>query len=383
METNGPSAFEEEMRFRHHLARLPALTLVAVAINAALHFLLVHRAHGLEDNVPHLLLIAGAKIDLLVQDGEVWRLLSSAFLHGSFWHLTMNVLGILTMGWYVENAVGPYLYTALYLGAAVGAAGTSYLLGDVTSVGASGVLFGLMGAAVTWTVRHWRRLPLILRTYALLIPASAAAASLFYGWSLSTVDNFAHLGGFVTGAAFGLIAPFTRVPSRQESPLTLAVATVGLVLLISTLATVVDRLNIHLPPLSPGIEILALEDDRVIHAPAGPLWTPGRLDQENQCLSTPDLSPSEVLASGGVLCYTDPYFAAILLGTEEAVARVPMYQEAFLREHGEEPHTFRAMEFLFHRRGDGMTTGLAVFRPLLPRYVPLFQALSIAEPKRD
>ena len=71
------------------------------------------------------------------------------------------------------------------------------------------------------------------------------------------------------------------------------------------------------------------------------------------------------------------------LGTEEAVSRVPMYQEAFLREHGEEPRTFRAMEFLFHRRGNGMVTGLAVFRPLLPRYVPLFQALSIAEPKDD
>ena len=165
--------------------------------------------------------------------------------------------------------------------------------------------------------------------------------------------------------------------------LTLAVATVGLVLLISTLAMVVDRLNNHLPPLSPSIEFLPLDDDRVVHAPAGPLWTPGRLDHENQCISTPDLSPSKVLSSGGVLCYTDPYFAAIILGTEEAVARVPMYQEAFLREHGEEPRTFRALEFLFHRRGDGMVTGLAVFRPLLPRYVPLFQALAVAEPKDD
>ncbi len=133
----------------------------------------------------------------------------------------------------------------------------------------------------------------------------------------------------------------------------------------------------------PSIEVLPLDDDRVVHAPAGPLWTPGRLDHENQCISTPALSPSKVLSSGGVLCYTDPYFAAIILGTEETVARVPMYQEAFLREHGEEPRTFRALEFLFHRRGDGMVTGLAVFRPLLPRYVPLFQALAVAEPKDD
>ncbi|MFH1532346.1 MAG: rhomboid family intramembrane serine protease [Pseudomonadota bacterium] len=378
--THGETAFEEEMRFRQHLAHLPTLTLVAVACNAALYFLMAHRAQGLEASLPHLLLLAGAKVDPLIRDGELWRLFASAFLHGSFWHMTMNVLGILTLGWYMENASGPYLYVVLYLGSALGAAGTSYLLGDVTSVGASGVLFGLMGATATWTIRHWRRLPSVLRTYALVIPAAATAASLFYGWSLDTVDSWAHLGGFVTGALLGLLAPFTRTRERVESPLTLAGAILGLVLLVSSLATMVDRLNLHLPPLEPGLQSLALKDG-MLHTPAGPLWIPGRLDETNQCISEPDLSPVEVLEMGGVLCYTDPYFTAVLIGTEERMARVPMYQEAFLREHGDDPRTFRAMEFLFHRRGDGMVTGIAVFRPLLPRYAPLFQALAAAEPQ--
>jgi len=377
--TDGPAAFEEEMRFRHHLARLPALTLVAVACNAALYFLLAHRARGLEANLPHLLLVAGAKVDALIREGELWRLLASAFLHGSFWHLTMNVLGILAMGWYVENATGPYLYTLLYLGSAIGAAGASYLLGDVTSVGASGVLFGLMGATASWTLRHWSRLPGVLRTYALLIPAAATASSLFYGWSLDTVDSWAHVGGFVTGAALGLLAPFSRKRGRPQSPLTLAGALVGMVLLVSTMAAMVDRLNLRLPPLPPGIEVIT-HDGRVLHAPAGPLWVRGRLDEANQCVAAPDLSPADVLDGGGVLCYTDPYFTAVLLGSEERMARVPMYQEAFLREQGDAPRTFRSMEFLFHRRGDGHVTGLAVFRPLLPRYAPLYQALAAAEP---
>ena len=65
------------------------------------------------------------------------------------------------------------------------------------------------------------------------------------------------------------------------------------------------------------------------------------------------------------------------------VGRTLWGKDPFVGEHGEEPRTFRALEFLFHRRGDGMVTGLAVFRPLLPRYVPLFQALAVAEPKDD
>ena len=378
--TDDAHAFEEEMRFRHHLARLPALTLVAVACNAAIYFLLAHRARGLEASLPHLLLIAGAKMDVLIREGELWRLLASSFLHGSFWHLTMNILGILTLGWYVENASGPYLYTSIYLGSAVGAAAASFAFGDVTSVGASGVLFGLMGATTTWTVRHWRRLPGMLRTYALLIPVAAAAASLFYGWSLATVDSWAHLGGFVTGALLALFVPFSRAPGRSESPLTLAATVVGLVLLISTLATMVDRLNLHLPPLEPELEVLTVETS-TLHVPAGPTWFRGRLDDANQCVATPSLTPAEVLESGGVLCYTDPYFTAVLVGTEERLARVPMYQEAFLREHGDEPRTFKAMEFMFHRRGDGMVTGIAMFRPLLPRYTPLYQALATATPQ--
>jgi membrane associated rhomboid family serine protease len=380
--TDGTTAFEEEMRFRHHLARLPVLTLVAVACNAALYFLLVHRARGLEASLPHLLLIAGGKVDSLIREGEVWRLLASAFLHGSFWHMTMNILGILTLGWYVENASGPYLFTTIYLGSAVGAAGASFALGDAVSVGASGVLFGLMGATTTWTLHHWRRLPTILRTYALLIPMAAAAASLFYGWSLETVDNWAHLGGFVTGALLGLFAPFSRGGGRTESPLTLAAALLGLVLLISTLATMVDRLNLRLPPLEPQLEVLALEKGP-LYVPGGPLWFQGRLDEANRCVASPSTTPEEVLEGDGVLCFTDPYFTAVLIGTEERLARVPMYQEAFLRQHGDAPRTFKALEFLFHTRSDGMVTGIAVFRPLLPRYTPLYQALGTAEPKPD
>lgn len=377
--TEVPIVFEEEMRLRHHFARIPALTLVAIGCNTAIYFLLVNRAQGLEANVPHLLLVAGAKVNPLIQDGELWRLLGSAFLHGSFWHLTMNLLGILTLGWYVENATGPYLYATLYLASALSAAGLSFLVGDVTSVGASGVLFGLMGATASWTIRHWRHLPGVVRTYALLIPSAAAAASIFYGWSLDTIDSWAHLGGFSAGAAIGVLAPFSRARESTESPVTLAVAILGLVLLVSTLATMVDRLNLHLPNLGPEISTIPLEDG-VFHSPAG-LWVPGRLDESNDCVSARGLSPTDVVSAGSVLCYTDPYFAAVLIGDEKRMAKVPMYQEAFLRQHGDSPRTFRAMEFLFHRRGDGLVTGLGVFRPLLPRYTPLFQALAAAEPK--
>ncbi|MBM4370627.1 MAG: rhomboid family intramembrane serine protease [Deltaproteobacteria bacterium] len=358
------------------LRRVPAWSLGAAALTAGLQALVSLRAGGQEAAVPHLLLVGGARSGALVREGEAWRLLSSAFLHGSTAHLVTNLLGILALGWYVEGILGTWRFLVLYLAAAAGAGGLSMALGDSTSVGASGVLFGLMGAAAAHAVRHRRTLPPLQRTYAILVPSVAAAASLGYGWSLEAVDSASHLGGLLAGLAFGAASPREAPPPmRLPSPPLLAAACLGLALLASALAHSVDRLNGHLPPLDTRLEAVDLPRG-LAWIPADGAWTRGRLDPSGRCEGGPGLDPAGVLREGGVLCCTDPLYAAVLVGSEEAMAQVSIYQEAFLREHGDEPRAFQALELRFHRRGDGLVTGLAFFGPLRTRYEPLFQAIT-------
>ncbi|MEC7364189.1 MAG: rhomboid family intramembrane serine protease, partial [Actinomycetota bacterium] len=83
--------------------------------------------------------------------GDQWyRLLTSAFLHGSFLHIAFNMYVLFALGPTLERILGHVRFTALYLLSAVGGAVASYFFSDITtvSVGASGAIFGLMGALV-------------------------------------------------------------------------------------------------------------------------------------------------------------------------------------------------------------------------------------------
>ena len=84
---------------------------------------------------------------------QPWRLVTYLFLHGGFWHLVFNMLWLWWMGRVVEETLGPRVFTVLYFGAGIGGALINLALtpiwvGNLT-IGASGAVFGLMGAAIT------------------------------------------------------------------------------------------------------------------------------------------------------------------------------------------------------------------------------------------
>ena len=137
---------------------------------------------------------------------EYYRLLTAAFIHFGFAHLFNNMLVLAFIGDNLERALGPVRYVVLYLCSAVGANLASdvwcmYRQELIISGGASGAIFGVVGAMLVILIRNHGRLEDLSTTQVALF----AAFSIYHGISSSGVDNAAHVGGFIVGAGLGLI----------------------------------------------------------------------------------------------------------------------------------------------------------------------------------
>ncbi len=156
---------------------------------------------------------------------EWWRLLTSAFLHGSFLHIAFNMYVLFALGPSLERILGHARYLVLYLMAALGGAVASYVFSDLrtVSVGASGAIFGLMGALVV----AGRRLRYDITQVLMLLGINVVIGFLQPG-----VDWRAHLGGLVTGAA---VAAIFVLPKRGHRTLVQVIGVVGLLLIFAAI----------------------------------------------------------------------------------------------------------------------------------------------------
>ncbi len=172
---------------------------------------------------------------------EWWRLLSAAFLHGSILHIAFNMYVLFALGPTLERVLGHVRYIVLYLVAAFGGAVVSYALApDVrtVSVGASGAIFGLMGALVV----AGRRLRYDVTQVLILL-----GVNVVIGFVVPGVDWRAHLGGLVTGAA---VAAVMVLPSRAHRVLWQVLGVTGIVLLLFVVAAWrTQQINEMLAPL--------------------------------------------------------------------------------------------------------------------------------------
>lgn len=127
-------------------------------------------------------------------NGEIWRLITAGFLHGSFLHLLFNMYVLWLLGNQLEEILGHAKFISLYLIALLGGSTASYWFSDPASfsVGASGAVFGLMGAFLIVGSRLRQDVSQIL----VLI-----AINIGIGFIVPGIDWRAHLGGLVAGAA--------------------------------------------------------------------------------------------------------------------------------------------------------------------------------------
>ncbi len=149
---------------------------------------------------------AGALVQDRVLAGEYWRLMSAAFLHGGGDHLLGNMLSLYILGMACEHAYGARRYAAAYLVSALGGSLLSMATGPGPSVGASGAIFGLMGAVVVFLHRERERFFVRDGRIGVVI-AVWALYTLVMGALSPVVDNAGHLGGLIAGAVIAWWLP--------------------------------------------------------------------------------------------------------------------------------------------------------------------------------
>ncbi|MBA3471473.1 MAG: rhomboid family intramembrane serine protease, partial [Herpetosiphonaceae bacterium] len=155
----------------------------------------------------------GAKFSALIDlDGQWWRFLTAMILHGGLVHLAFNSYALYILGPEVERIYGAPRFAAIYLAAGLGGSVGSYVFGDLfaPSIGASGAIFGLLGALAAFAYSARETLGDTARRNLRQI-AGVAAINLFIGFALPGIDNYAHLGGLIIGIVVGLLlAPQLR-----------------------------------------------------------------------------------------------------------------------------------------------------------------------------
>ena len=134
---------------------------------------------------------------LIVQSGEVWRLISAAFLHVSLIHLLVNMYSLVIIGTQVETFIGKFKFLFVYLISAICGNLLSLIFNEanIVSVGASGAIFGLMGALLYFGYHYRLYLSEAIKTQ--IIPV--IVLNLLLGFMVSGVDNAAHIGGLIGG----------------------------------------------------------------------------------------------------------------------------------------------------------------------------------------
>ncbi len=136
----------------------------------------------------------GANYAPLLQEGEIWRLLSHAFLHGSLIHLLVNMYSLSVLGKQIETFLGKGKFLAVYLISAISGGLLSALCGNL-SVGASGAIFGLAGSLLYFGYHFRNYLGSAVKNQILPV----IVLNLVIGFLTPGIDNFAHIGGLVAG----------------------------------------------------------------------------------------------------------------------------------------------------------------------------------------
>lgn len=187
------------------------VTNILIALNV-IAFFVVFALSGANLNVLNLLRY-GALNSVLVQNGEFWRLITAGFLHGGIFHLIFNMYALYIIGTQIENFAGKWKFLAIYFCSMLTASLMSCVINpNSVSVGASGAIFGLLGALVYFGYHYRLYLGSVLRNQ--IIPL--ILFNLLLGFMVSGIDNAAHLGGLIGGLLISMALGVQKREGKQD-----------------------------------------------------------------------------------------------------------------------------------------------------------------------
>lgn len=192
---------EARVDFERGMRRTPRLVLLLITANVIVFAWEV--ATGALTSKASLIQ-AGALSRDAVLAGEWWRLLSATFLHGSPEHLLGNCVVLYIVGMACEHAFGTLRTATIYLVSGIGGSVASTLFSPGPSVGASGAIFGVVAAVVVALYRYQHRFFLRDKRIGVVLGVWSVY-QIFTGLLTPYVDNWAHVGGLMGGAAASLL----------------------------------------------------------------------------------------------------------------------------------------------------------------------------------
>lgn len=178
---------EKEKRFENIFApKKIIITKVLIIINVLLFILTL-----LDVNLFNKLILD----PIGVRNGEVYRLLTSIFMHGSIYHLVVNMYSLYFLGKELETFLGKTKFIIIYLISGLTGSLLSCILTNSYSLGASGAIFGLLGSLLYFGM-HYR---LYLGSVLVKQIVPIIVLNLLIGFTFSGIDNAAHIGGLIGG----------------------------------------------------------------------------------------------------------------------------------------------------------------------------------------
>lgn len=186
----------------------PIVTYIIIAICIIL-FILMELSGGSTNS--QVLLKYGANLDVLVKNGEYYRLFTCIFLHIGIMHLLCNMYSLYVIGREVENLFGKVKYIIIFILSGIfGSIMSLAFTHNTISAGASGAIFGLLGALLYFGMHYRTYLGEAIKRS--IIPI--IVVNLIIGFFAEGIDLAAHIGGLVGGV---LVAMMVGVPDKSKT----------------------------------------------------------------------------------------------------------------------------------------------------------------------
>lgn len=187
--------------------KVPIVTYILIGINVLIF--LVGMLFGLNNVFINLF----ANYGPYITGGEYYRLITSAFIHANILHIAFNMYALYLLGSQAESFFGKWKFLIIYLLSAISGSLLSILLNQgAVSVGASGAVFGIMGALLYFGFNY--RVYLGNTLVREIIPV--ILINLAFGFMVTGVDNFAHIGGLVGGLTTAMAVGLTTRSGKTD-----------------------------------------------------------------------------------------------------------------------------------------------------------------------
>lgn len=185
----------------------PIITYVLIAINVIIFLL------GMILNLSDTFINLFANYGPLVTEGQYYRLFTSMFIHANLFHILFNMYALYLLGSQAEGFFGKGKFLVIYILSGISGSLLSILLNQgAVSVGASGAIFGILGALLYFGYNN--RVYLGNTLIREIVPV--ILINLAFGFMMTGVDNFAHIGGLIGGITTAMAVGFYSNTGKSD-----------------------------------------------------------------------------------------------------------------------------------------------------------------------